>query len=173
MKAFLQTRLVTLFVIPNLLFAFGLWALGPEDMIEWLNAAIVALAAGVCVAYFTTTRDILLGRLPLHKVHWLALGIFVSWGGTQIGRWWSIAWRWLGMPPWLANSWVVAYGLFLVACGAYFHLIADEAIGEERVPPRRWIRWGAIVACAVFLMVVASFVVDSYSQAGFTPHLFG
>lgn len=173
MIALLRSRTSVLFVIPNLLFLAALAALGPESLIEWLNAAIVALAAGVCVAYFTTTRDIILGRLPLNKVHWLAIGIFVSWFGTQIGRWWSIAWRWLGMPPWLANSWVVAYGLFLVACGAYFHLIADEAIGEERVPPRRWIRWGAIVAGAVFLMVIASFVVDSYSHAGFTPHLFG
>jgi len=166
MKRFLTSRLCLLFVLPNGLFLLGAALFGSEAMIGILNAAIVALAAGVCVAYFTTTRDIVLGRLPLNKVHWLALGIFLSWAGTQLGRWWSIVWRWHDQPMWLANSWIVAYGLFLVACGAYFHLIADEAIGEERVPPQRWIRWGAVVAAAVFMMVVASYAIDRWTEAG-------
>ncbi len=112
MKRFLTSRLCLLFVLPNGLFLLGAALFGSEAMIGILNAAIVALAAGVCVAYFTTTRDIVLGRLPLNKVHWLALGIFLSWAGTQLGRWWSIVWRWLDQPMWLANSWIVAYGLF-------------------------------------------------------------
>jgi multisubunit Na+/H+ antiporter MnhB subunit len=166
MKHLLASRLSLLFVLPNGLFLLGSITLGSEAMIGILNAAIVALAAGVCVAYATTTRDIVLGRLPLNKVHWLALGIFLSWAGTQLTRWWSIIWRWLDMPAWFANSWIVSYGLFLVACGAYFHLIADEAIGEERVPPRRWIRWGVVVAVAVFVMVATSYAIDRWTEAG-------
>ena len=166
MKRLLTSRLSLLFVLPNALFLALSLALGSEAMIGILNAAIVALAAGVSGAYFTTTRDIVFGRLPLNKVHWLALGIFLSWAGTQLTQWWSIIWRWLDMPAWFANSWIVSYGLFLVACGAYFHLIADEAIGEERVPPRRRIRWGAVVAVAVFVMVVTSYAIDRWTEAG-------
>ncbi|AWN47112.1 hypothetical protein DK419_12975 [Methylobacterium terrae] len=166
MKHILTSRLSLLFVLPNALFLGAALVFDAETLIGILNAAIVALAAGVCVAYFTTTRDIVFGRLPLNKVHWLALGIFLSWAGTQLGRWWSIVWRWLDQPMWLANSTIVAYGLFLVACGAYFHLIADEAIGEERVPPQRWIRWGAVVAVAIFMMVLASYAIDRWTEAG-------
>lgn len=159
-------RLVALFVLPNALFAVLALVFAPTALISIFNAIIVALATGVCVSFAGDAAKIMAGRKEMLKEHWLVLGIFTHWLGTDGNRLWSIAWRWLGQPLDMINSHVVSYCLFLSAWGAYFHLVASESIGEEKIPRARWVRYGALAAAAVFAALTVGFVIDRLSWAG-------
>lgn len=166
-------RVLKLFVLPNLVFLGLARALAPATLIAGINAVLVALATGVVVSFIVDAVKIVTGRKEMTKVHWLVLGITTHWIGTDGSRLWSIAWRWFGQPLEMANSHVVSYFLFLSACGAYFHLAASEAIGEERIPRARWVRYGALAAGAIMVAMAIGFAVDRWAEAGAFVGAFG
>lgn len=166
-------RITRLFLLPNLAFLGVALFLDPSMMITGLNAALVALSTGVVVSYLFDALKTVAGHQPMKKVHWLVLGITTHWAGTDGQRMWSIVWRWLDSPMWMVNSYFIAYCLFASTAGAYFHLAASEALGEERIPRKQWVRYGALVAAAILIALTVGFVVDRYSEADVLPRAFG
>lgn len=166
-------RILKLFLLPNLAFAALALTLAPTTLIAGINAVLVALATGVVVSFAADAARIVTGHKEMTKVHWLVLGITTHWLGTDGSRLWSIAWRWLGQPMEMANSHFVAYFLYLSACGAYFHLAASEALGEEKIPRARWVRYGVLVAASIFVAMAIGFAVDRWSEAGTFVGAFG
>ncbi|MDV2986988.1 UNVERIFIED_CONTAM: hypothetical protein Q9R58_22015 [Methylobacteriaceae bacterium AG10] len=166
-------RIFTLFVLPNGAFLGACLLLDGATLIAGFNAALVALATGVVVSFIVDAAKIVTGRAPMTKVHWLVLGITTHWAGTDGQRIWSIIWRWVGQPMWMTDSWVIAYCLFLSTAGAYFHLASSEAMGAERIPRARWVRYGALAAGAIFIAMAIGFAVDRWTEAGAFIGAFG
>lgn len=166
MKDLFCARALWMVWLPVAGFAASIWLLGSENVISVLNAALFAIAAGVTVAFAPVAWDTLRGRTPLTSIFMLALGVHLAWSGTDVGRGWNIVWRLLGQPLWLANSWINALGLFLLCYGGICHLYAEEALEGPRVPAKKWVKWGIIVASAVFFVVLASYAVDRWAEAG-------
>lgn len=154
--AFLKSRFFWLFVVPNIIFAGIALATNASALISVFNAALFAVAIGVCLAYGPPVATILLSTRPLDRADWLGLGIFCSWFSIVIIRGWSIVWRALGKPEWLLESDIVTYALYMQLCAAIFHLAAPGALGD-RVPPRRWINIGIAVATFIFIALVLGY----------------
>lgn len=159
-------RVFILLVFPNILFGLVAALVDPSTLIKALNGALIALSTGVVISYVVDTIKVLAGRKPMEKVHWLVLGITAHWVGTDGQRIWSLAWRWMGMPMDWVNNHFISWCLFSSACGAYYHLVASEAFGEERIPQKRWVRYGILAAAAIAVVLAIGYVVDRYMEAG-------
>lgn len=166
-------RIFKLFVLPNAAFGVAAYFLTGPEMITGLNAALVALASGVVISFIVDAMLTVVSHKPMLKVHWLVLGITTHWAGTDGQRVWSIVWRWVGQPMWMTDSRIIAYCLYLSAVGAYFHLVSSEAIGDERIPRAKWVRYGVLAAAAILIVMVAGFVIDRVTEAGVYPGVFG
>lgn len=166
-------RVAQLFILPNAAFALAAWFLQPATLISGLNAVLVALATGVVISFIADAIKTVVSRRPMTKVHWLVLGITTHWAGTDGQRVFSIIWRWLDQPMWMTNSHFISYFLFLNSIGAYFHLTASEAMGEERIPRAQWVRYGALAAAAILVALAVGFVVERFSEAGALSQAFG
>lgn len=158
--AFLTPRLFWLFIVPNIIFGIIALLTPATAFITVLNAALVALSIGVCLAYGPPVAAVLIGTRRMDRADWLGIGIFCSWFAVVVNRTWSIVWRYMGRPDWLLESDIVSYALWLSACAAVFHLAAPGAIGEL-VPPRRWINIGILVALLMFLSLLLGYVFDA------------
>ena len=158
--AFLTSRFFWLFIVPNAAFCLIATLTSTTAFISVLNSALVAMAIGVCIAYWPSIAAVLMGTRPLDRADWLGLGIFCAWFGTFVNRSWSIVWRYLGRPEWLLESDIVSYALWLGMCAAVFHLAAPGAI-DEQVPPRRWINIGILVAVLMFLPLLLGYAFDA------------
>lgn len=152
--AILNARLWALFVLPNAVFLLIAYATDASWLINILNSVVLALAAGVCVAYAPGIYGILFTKEPAARHDWLVLGIFIAWMSMIEMRAWSIAWRWLGKPWQLVDSDFTSYGLFSLVIAAVMHLAAPGGVGN-RVPTVRWIKIGVWIAVAVFIAIVA------------------
>ena len=158
---FLKLRLFWLFIVPNIVFGAIALLTPATGFITVLNAALVALALGVCLAYGPPVIAALTSdKRPMDRADWLGIGIFCSWFAVVVNRTWSISWRYLGRPDWLLESDIVSYALWLSACAAVFHLAAPGAIGEM-VPPRRWINIGILVAVLMFMSLLLGYDFDA------------
>lgn len=166
-------RIAQLFLLPNLAFVLVAQLVDPAKLIIGFNAALVALATGVVISYLFDAVTTVVSHKPMTKVHWLVLGITTHWAGTDGQRMFSIAWRWLGQPMEMVNSYFIAYCLFASTAGAYFHLVASEALGEDRIPRKQWVRYGVLVAAAILTALAVGYVIESYSEAGLLSQAFG
>ncbi len=79
----------------------------------------------------------------------------------------------MGQPLWLADSLIVGYCLLLGTYGAYFHLASSEAIGEDRIPRAKWVRYGALAAAGILAAIVIGYAVDRWTQAEVLSRMFG
>jgi hypothetical protein len=156
----MKSRFFWLFIAPNILFGGIALATSATALISVLNAALFAVAIGVCMAYGPPVLDTLWSGRPMDRADWLGIGIFCSWFSIVVIRAWSIAWRYLGKPEWLLESDLVSYALYLQLCAAVFHLAAPGAIGN-RVPTRRWINIGTAVAVLIFAALVLGYMFDA------------
>lgn len=156
----LNGRLFLLFVVPNLLIV-GLMAGTPNvRLIGVLNALNLALATWVVVAFSPVVFDVLLSRRNIDRADYLGMGIFLGWSSTIVLRTYSIVWRWMDQPLWLTDSDILNYGLFLQTCAAVLHLAAPDAI-DNRVPPRRWIKIGAVAGAVVLIVLLMGYFFDA------------
>lgn len=156
----MNLRFFWLFIMPNIVFGVIALATSATIMISVLNAALFAVAIGVCFAYGPPVLNTLVSGRTMDRADWLGIGIFCSWFSIVIIRAWSIIWRYLGKPEWLLESDIVSYALYLQLCAAVFHLAAPGAIGN-RVPPRRWINIGVAVAVFIFAALVLGYMFDA------------
>lgn len=157
MTAKWYTRFGLLFILPNVVFTMIALVTPPKVLIAAFNAAIAALAVGVCVAYFPVIRHMLTkDQAPLDKADLLALGIFCSWFGMVLRTVWSLTWRYYGMPDDWTDTHITSYFIFLGMCGALFHLAAPGAVGD-RVPTKHWVKLGALTAGGVFIGLALGF----------------
>ncbi|MDB5177500.1 MAG: hypothetical protein JWN75_1168 [Candidatus Saccharibacteria bacterium] len=148
----MTTRLLYMFVLPNVLFAIVALATSASTLITVLNAALFAIAVGVCLAYGPPVVRILMTEDQMDTADWLGVGIFCSWASIVFIRAWSIVWRSMGKPEWLLESDIVTYALYLQLCAAIFHLAAPGGI-NSRVPTRRWIDIGITVSVTIFVVL--------------------
>jgi hypothetical protein len=135
--AFLKSRLFWLFILPNIVFGIIAYLTPATGFIPVLNAALVALAIGVCLAYGPPVIAVLVGKRKMDRADWLGIGIFRSWSAVVVNRMWSIVWRYMGRPDWLLESDIVSYALWLRARARPYFI--------WRRPARsvRWSRRGA------------------------------
>ena len=146
-------------VYPHLAFFALAWFTDAAPLIAVLNSVDIALSVAVCIAFLPSACDAMFGRGPADKAVFLTLGIFCGWEGNALRSGWSMAWRALGMPTWLADTDITSYILFVIGGGALYHLLAPGALNES-VPPRRWIKIGAWVGTGVFLAIILTYLHD-------------
>lgn len=134
--------------------AWGAVALATDaaGLIEVLNGLLLAVACGVCIAFFTNMWEALRAERP-RSDQILVAGIWWSWLAIVEQRVWSMVWRGLGTPLWLANSDLTTHFVSVALLAGLMHLAGPEAI-DGRVPARQWVRIGAIVAAGIALVVV-------------------
>jgi len=153
-----KKRFTWLFILPNVLFALIAYFTDAAPLVVMLNFALVALWAGVCVAYLPPVLQIIVDLRPLDRADVLALGIFFSALSTVVIRTWSIVWRLLGQPRWLLETDIVSYALYTSVIAAVCHLAAPGGV-NDRVPQRRWVNIGAWVAMLLFAGLMVTFLV--------------
>ena len=156
-------RLLLLFVLPNLIIFALMFAVRNVQLIGLFNVLNLCLAIWVVVAFCPVVFDVLLTVRPLDRADYLGLGIFLGWSSTIWLRLYSIVWRWFEQPAWLTDSDILNYGLFLQFCAAALHLAAPDAI-NNRVPPRRWIKIGAVAAAAVLIALILGYFFDAMAM---------
>ncbi len=120
-------------------------------LIEVLNGLLLAVACGVCVAFFPTMWEALRARRP-RADQILVAGIWWSWLAVVEQRVWSIAWRGLGTPMWLVNSDVTTHFVSVALLAGLMHLAGPEAI-DGRVPARQWVRIGVIASGGIAVVL--------------------
>ena len=147
------------FALPQVIFVGMAYSTEAVTLIPALNVAVVALAAGVCVAFAPSVIRFFAGRGWMDRGDALSLGIFTTWFAALLNGGWSLTWRWLGQPAWLANNDFVSYFRYMLVCGAILHLDAPGAI-EDRIPPARWVKIGGTVALVVFIAFMALWAID-------------
>lgn len=158
----LNWRLLLLFVVPNVII-LALMILTPNvRLIGIFNALNLALSTWVVVAFSPVVFDVLLTNRHIDRADYLGMGIFLGWSSIIVLRTYSIVWRWLDQPLWLTDSDILNYGLFLQTCAAVLHLAAPDAI-ENRVPPRRWIKIGAVAGAVVLICLLMGYFFDAFA----------
>lgn len=161
MTKILTRRVLTLFIVPNLLYALVALSTDAQLLITLLNGALLALAVGVCVAYYPVVWLVLKDEAENDTADWLGLGVFCSWAAIVYARIFSMIWRaWGGDGDWMLNSDLVTYQLFLSISAAVFHLGAPGAIGNRRVPTVRWVKTGIYAAAGAFGALVVGYTFD-------------
>lgn len=153
-----RVTLIAILLGVLLSYPIAITALGPRRAIEIGNIMVLALSAGIVVAYAPVARDALRHGL-IDGANILSVGIFASWLGVFIARGGSIVWRLAGQPvEWLNSGW---WGIHIaMSCiGALCHLIAPEAVAG-RVPTRHWIKIGLLVAGAVLFFAGMALLID-------------
>lgn len=147
------------FVFPQAMFAALAWTTEAATLIPALNVAMVALAVGVCVAFSPSVIRFFSGRGWMDQGDALSIGIFTTWFATALNGGWSLTWRYLGQPAWLANNDFVSYFRYMFVAGAILHLVAPGAIAD-RIPPAQWVRIGSAVAITVFVAFAVIWALD-------------
>jgi hypothetical protein len=144
---------------PMLLFLLTSSLLGGAISIEVGNAVLLALAAGIAVAYAPISlKAMFSGGRFVQSENVLGTGIF--WWAISViwARTFSLVWRELGQPvEWL--NWGM-WGLYIgfATSAALCLLVAPEAI-RGSLPSEEWGRIGAIVAAGVGLFALISIYV--------------
>lgn len=150
--------IITLFLLPNAFFLALFFSLSEKELINIINAALFAVALGVCTAYFPIARDLILRKRNMDSADWLGLGVFCNWSALAGIRIWSFSWRWVGTPHSWNDSQILSYLLFLSCCGGMFHLVATQAI-DNRMPKRSWVIMGAWVTAVVFTLMMINIII--------------
>lgn len=146
-------RFWTFFVIPQVAFVIVAWLTDAANLIPSLNIALLALSAGVIVAYWPGIRLFFETAGPPAQGEIIILGIFLGWTGILINGGWAIVWRWTGMSKEFATTGLVSYFRFVMICAAFMHLMAPGAL-KDHIPTRQWITKGVIVAIIVFVAIM-------------------
>lgn len=133
--------------------------LGAQRAIEIGNIMVLALAAGIVVAYAPVAWMAFRKGALIDGADILSVGIFASWTGVFYARAGSILWRLSGQPVDWLNSGAWGFHIAFSCVGALCHLIAPEAVAG-RVPTRQWIKIGAFVALTVMLVAGLTVLVD-------------
>jgi hypothetical protein len=139
-------RFGLLFVFPNLLFLAVAFWLPVEAMLIIFNGLATTMALGVCVAYAPAVLSIMFddhGRIDRGDL--LAVGIFCGWFAIIVRSAIQFYWRYLDQPADFLDNYFVLYAIWLMLCGATFHLLAPGTV-SSRVPTRRWVTVGIWVA---------------------------
>ena len=116
-------------------------------LIELLNGLVLAVGCGVCVAFLANAGEAMRAERP-RADQILVAGIWWSWFAVIEQRVWSVVWRGLGTPMWLANSDFTTHFVSIALLAGLMHLAGPEAI-DGRVPARQWVRIGLIVAAGL------------------------
>lgn len=152
-------RFTTLFLLPQAFFAMVALPSEAPWLIGMLNGISLALSVGVCVAFVPAMVAIFFSPNQLEKGDYLSFGIWLTWLAVVMQAGWSIVWRSRGMPLWMANTDFTSYFLFMRTCGAVFHLAAPGAV-DNRIPTRRWVMIGSLIAVAVALVLALGWVLN-------------
>ena len=153
MKVVFGLRFWTFFVIPQIAFLIVATLTDAVNLIPVLNIALLALSAGVIVAYWPGLRMFFETSGPPAQGEIIILGIFLGWAGILINGGWAIVWRWTGMSKDFATTDFVSYFRFVMICAAFMHLMAPGAL-KEHIPTRQWIKKGIIAAAIVFVAIM-------------------
>lgn len=156
-------RVATLLLLPLVVFGVIAYFTSATQLIGALNGISLALSAGVCVAFLPAMHGILFNSKSLDRGDYLSLGIWLTWFAVIMQAVWSIIWRARGMPLWMASTDFTSFFLFSRVMGAVFHLAAPGAI-DNQIPPRRWIWIGILIALAVSLVILASYMLDVFAM---------
>lgn len=159
-----RSTLLIMSAVVILSYPAAMLLLGPRMAIEIGNIMVLALSAGIVVAYAPIVKDALRHHL-IEGSDILTIGIFVGWLATFYARGGSIIWRLLGQPPEWLNSALWGFHIALSCVAALAHLIAPGAIAG-RVPTRQWLKIGALVTIGV-LLVAAVFALLNFDQLDF------
>ncbi len=153
---FTNRRFLRWVVAPHAVFFAVAWWTEARDLIGVLNPIDIALSVAVCIAFLPSLIDGIWGDLPVDSAVFMVAGIFLAWDANAMRSAWSLVWRALGAPDWLANTDFTSYFLFILGYGAVCHLLAPGAIGES-VPGKRWVKIGAWVGVGVFAAISFSY----------------
>lgn len=145
-----RSTLLTMIFAVILSYPFAILFFGPKAAIEIGNVMVLALSAGIVVAYGPIVRDALRHHY-IDGPHILTIGIFLGWAATFFARGGSIIWRLMGQPPDWLNSSLWGFHIALSCASALAHLVAPGAVAG-RVPTRQWLRIGALVAIGVLFV---------------------
>ncbi len=143
-------RFLKWIVVPHAIFFAVAWWTDAPDLIAVLNPVTIALSVAVCVAFLPSVLDAIWGVEPFNSAAFMILGVFWGWYGNGLRQAWSMVWRALGAPEWLANTDFTSYVLFILSYGAVCHLLAPGAIGEQ-VPRHSAVKVGLWVGVGVFV----------------------
>ena len=141
---------------------WGLLAVLTPDpvLIIILRVFLIAFAVNVCVAYGHETFMILSERAPFDRQGKIIVGVFLSWSTYVYLSALSLIWRYYGQPPWVLNSDLASLPIF-VGCGAAaLHL--SPHVMHGRVPTRRLLYIGMILAIATAIALFAVYATDIY-----------
>ena len=138
--------------LPHALFIAVAWWTEAHDLIGILNPIDIALSVAVCIAFLPSLVDTIWGSRPIDSAAFMVAGVFLGWESNALRSVWSMVWRGLGAPEWLANTDFTSYVLFILGYGAVCHLLAPGAIGEN-VPRARWVKVGAWVGVGIFAAI--------------------
>ena len=154
--ALTNRRFLRWIALPHFVYFAVAWWTSAPDLIAVLNPVCIALSVAVCVAFAPGVIDAIWGRQPFDSSAFMIVGVFYGWYGNALRQAWSMVWRALGAPEWLANTDFTTYVLFILSCGAAFHLLAPGAIGEK-VPRHSAVRIGMWVGVGVFVGMSLSY----------------
>jgi len=154
-----RPRFLKWIVAPHVVFLAIAWFTDAPPLIALLNSVDIALSVAVCIAFLPSVLEAVFSDEPADKAVFLTLGVFCGWEGNSLRSAWSMAWRALGEPRWFADTDVTSYILFVVGCGAFYHLISPGAL-DQGIPRRRWLNIGAWVGAGVFLALILAYLED-------------
>lgn len=125
----------------GLLLIFGYWPIArrtpSEIQFELENSARIAVGLVAVVAYTPGLIDALRSRLPNYS-HQLVLGIVLSWTGGVGTSSWTLLWRLGGKSPWMLQSNLAGWFLWLVILGGVLHDSAKYVEDRHGVQRRDW-----------------------------------
>ena len=98
-----------------------------------------ALSIAVCIAFLPSLIDGIWGPKPVDAALFMVGGVVLAWASNALRSTWSMIWRAMGAPEWLANTDFTSYMLFLLGYG-----LIRFALEFVRVPDanRGYLLWG-------------------------------
>lgn len=139
-------------VLPHAVFLGVAWRADAPQIIAIENPVDIALSVAVCIAFLPSVIDAVWGPKPVDSAAFMVAGVFLAWESNALRSVWSMVWRALGAPAWLADTDFTGYVLFVLGYGAVLHLLAPGAIGES-VPRARWVKVGAWAGVGVLAAI--------------------
>lgn len=142
--------MLAVLVLPTVLY-FGTAALyNGRVAIEFGNAVLLALAAGVAFVYAPIFWMAVTGPRNVPWQFVLGSGIFLGFTGVFAARLTSIVWRALGQPQDWLDSTLWGAHIALTTAAALGHMLAPKSI-HGVVPTFQWLKLGMLVAAGILV----------------------
>lgn len=145
-------------LLPHL--AFGLLAILTADktMVGVATCAMLSISVNVSVAYAPNAFDMMTTDNPTDS-QIVGLGIFLAWFSVALGAVISLMVRYVHGMGWLLDSDWLSYRLWQGCEAAILHLIVPNVI-EGVIPPRKWVRVGAVAGAGCFVGLLIILLTD-------------